>query len=115
MAATGKYQVIEAQTLEMREHHRLLLEQKLNDPHLPPELRAELQHDLSHAVNDEINARYDLLKAEEEEERRKGKGEGSEGGEEGGQQGSGGQRHRQDRPGSRQVRHGYHGRGQAAQ
>ncbi len=86
MAATGKYQVIEAQTLEMREHYRLLLEQKLNDPTLPPELRAELQHDLSHAVTKETDARYDLLKAEEEEKKK----EKGEGGEDGGQQGSGG-------------------------
>ena len=90
MAATGKYRIIEADTLEARQRHRELLEKELRNPYIPNDLRIELERELFSAIEKENEASYALQREEErleEEERKKREGEGGDGSE--GSEGSG--------------------------
>ena len=84
--ASGKYVIIEADTLETRKRYRMFIEEQLQKPNLPPALRAELETALKQALIKEADAERAL----DESKKKKGEAGGGETGE-GEGQGSGGE------------------------
>ena len=92
-----KYLIVEAQTLEARKHHRVLVEEALKNANLSFEQRAELAYELKQALIQENAAQKAEDEVEEEKKEKKGgegdggdEGSGSNQGSAGGSGGSGG-------------------------
>jgi hypothetical protein len=94
MTALGKYQIIEADTLEGIKRYRALIEHTLKRPDLRPDHRIELEIALKRAWDKQIGAqrREDDREIEQEERKKKkgsGEGDGTSEGSGGDQQGGG--------------------------
>ena len=85
MTASGKYLVIEANTLEVCKHQRIFIEDALKKGGLLPARRVELEGALQLALMKENAARQ---AADEEDAENKKKGDGGDSGDGDGQQGS---------------------------